>query len=200
MLENILKNYHIILASASPRRKQLLEQMGFSFSIHPKDIVEDFPIGMEPIAVAEFLSLKKAEAFLESEIEANTLIITADTIVAVDGKILGKPVDKQHAAEILASLSGKTHLVVTGVTLRKKGRSTTFSATTKVTFKELKAEEIDFYLENYKPYDKAGAYGIQEWIGHVAISKIEGSFYNVMGLPTYKLHNELQTFLSTDGQ
>jgi septum formation protein len=199
MLENILKNYNIILASASPRRKQLLEQMGISFTILPRDINEDFPAGMEPVAVAEFLSLKKAEAFAEKEINSQTLIITADTIVAVDGKILGKPGDKTHAAEILASLSGKTHLVVTGVTLRKKGSLTTFSASTRVTFKELKAEEIEFYLENYKPYDKAGAYGIQEWIGHVAISKIEGSFYNVMGLPTYKLHNELQTFLSTDG-
>lgn len=200
MLENILKNYRIILASASPRRKQLLEQMGISFIIHPRDITEDFPAGMEPVAVAEFLSLKKAEAFAEDEIDSQTLIITADTIVAVDGKILGKPGDKKHAAEILASLSGKTHLVVTGVTLRKKGSLSTFSASTRVTFKELKPEEIDYYLENYKPYDKAGAYGIQEWIGHVAISKIEGSFYNVMGLPTYKLHNELQTFLSTDGQ
>jgi len=200
MLENILKNYQIILASASPRRKQLLGQMGLSFSVLPKGIIEDFPIGMEPVAVAEFLSLKKAEAFAENEINSQTLIITADTIVAVDGKILGKPDDKKHAAQILASLSGKTHLVVTGVTLRKKGSTTTFSASTKVTFKELSHDEIEYYLDNYKPYDKAGAYGIQEWIGHVAISKIEGSFYNVMGLPTYKLHNELQTFLSRDGQ
>lgn len=200
MLENILKNYQIILASASPRRKQLLGQMGLSFSVLPKGIIEDFPIGMEPVAVAEFLSLKKAEAFAENEINSQTLIITADTIVAVDGKILGKPDDKTHAAQILASLSGKTHLVVTGVTLRKKGSTTTFSASTKVTFKELSHDEIEYYLDNYKPYDKAGAYGIQEWIGHVAISKIEGSFYNVMGLPTYKLHNELQTFLSRDGQ
>ena len=200
MLEKKLKNYQIILASASPRRKQLLEQMGFTFTIIPKDINEDFPAGMDPVAVAEFLSKKKAEAFLENELNNETLIITADTIVAVDGKILGKPENKQHAVEILNTLSAKTHLVVTGITLRTKGRSTTFSATTKVTFKELTTDEIEFYLENYKPYDKAGSYGIQEWIGHVAISKIEGSFYNVMGLPTYMLHSELQIFLSTDEQ
>ncbi|HEY9115030.1 MAG TPA: Maf family protein, partial [Bacteroidales bacterium] len=115
MLENILKNYHIILASASPRRKQLLEQMGFSFTIQPKDINEDFPAGMEPVAVAEFLSRKKAETFSDNEIKSQTLVITADTIVAIEGKILGKPDNKEHAAEILNSLSGKTHLVVTGV-------------------------------------------------------------------------------------
>ncbi|HEY9114680.1 MAG TPA: Maf family protein, partial [Bacteroidales bacterium] len=132
--------------------------------------------------------------------KSQTLVITADTIVAIEGKILGKPDNKEHAAEILNSLSGKTHLVVTGVTLRSMEKTATFSASTKVTFKELTKEEIEYYLDNYKPYDKAGAYGIQEWIGHVAISKIEGSFYNVMGLPTYKLHNELQTFLSRDGQ
>jgi len=200
MLEQILKNYHIILASASPRRKHLLEQMGIIFTILPKDINEDFPAGLAPVEAAEFLSRKKAEAFSEDEINEKTLIITADTIVAVEGKILGKPEDKHHAKEILSTLSGKTHLVVTGVTLRKKGDSVTFSASTKVTFKKLSAEEIEYYLDNCKPYDKAGAYGIQEWIGHVAISKIEGSFYNVMGLPTYMLHNELETFLSKDGQ
>lgn len=200
MLEDIIRNYQVILASASPRRKQLLEQMDINFSVSPKDIDEVFPGGMNPVEVAEFLSKKKADAFQENELEGQTLIIAADTIVAVDEKILGKPIDKKNAKEILNTLSGKTHVVVTGVTLRKKGGSVTFSASTSVTFKQLSKEEINYYLENFKPYDKAGAYGIQEWIGHVAISKIEGSFYNVMGLPTYKLHIELQKFLSTGGQ
>jgi septum formation protein len=200
MLEKLIQNYQVILASASPRRKQLLEQMGISFKILPKDINEDFPQGMDPVAVAKYLSKKKADAFSEKEINNKTLIIAADTIVAVDEIILGKPENRIHAKSILNTLSGKTHLVVTGVTLRTKNKSTTFSASTSVTFKVLSEVEIDFYLDNYKPYDKAGAYGIQEWIGHVAISKIEGSFYNVMGLPTYKLHSELQTFLSRDVQ
>lgn len=200
MLENLIKNYTVILASASPRRKQLMEQLGLAFTVVPKDINEDFPAGMEPVAIAEFLSKKKANAFSEDELVKNMLIIAADTIVAVDGIILGKPEDKKHAKEILASLSGRTHLVITGVTLRKKGKSSTFSATTKVTFTDLTADDINFYIDNYSPYDKAGSYGIQEWIGHVAISNIEGSFYNVMGLPTYLLHKELVKFLSTDEQ
>ena len=200
MLENLIKDYKVILASASPRRELLLGQMGIKFTILPKDIDESFPPEMSPVEVAEYLSLKKAEAFPEEELLDNTLIITADTIVAVDGKILGKPDDKKHAEEILTTLSGKTHIVVTGVTFRKKGSTTTFSATTKVTFKKLTSEEINYYLDNYKPYDKAGAYGIQEWIGHVAISRIDGSFYNVMGLPTYLLHKELEQFLSMDEQ
>jgi septum formation protein len=200
MLNQLLENYEVILASASPRRKQLLEQMDIEFTIVPKDIHEDFPSDMNPVEVAEYLSRKKADAFSTIEIADRTLLIAADTIVAIQDEILGKPADKQEAAKMLSMLSGKTHLVVTGVTLRTIKHTVTFSSSTQVTFNELQAAEIDYYLEHYQPFDKAGAYGIQEWIGHMAISKIEGSYYNVMGLPTNELHRELEKFLSMDGQ
>lgn len=200
MLNQLLENYEVILASASPRRKQLLEQMDISFTIVPKDIHEDFPSELSPVEVAEYLSRKKADVFSTSEIADRTLIITADTIVTIQDKILGKPANREEAAQMLSILSGKTHLVVTGVTLRTIKQTVTFSSSTKVTFNELQAAEIDYYLEHYQPFDKAGAYGIQEWIGHMAISKIEGSYYNVMGLPTNELHRELEKFLSMDGQ
>lgn len=195
MLLQKLSKYRVVLASASPRRKQLLKEMGVDFEVLPKHVEEIIPEGLTPKEVAEYLSQLKANAFSEKEIEGNTLIITADTIVALGDEILGKPVDKDDAFRILKSLSGKPHEVITGVTIRSVSKQLTFSVSTKVLFKDLSSEEIDYYIENYKPYDKAGAYGIQEWIGHVAIEKIEGSYFNVMGLPTHRLYEELRKFV-----
>ncbi|NOX86588.1 MAG: septum formation protein Maf [Chlorobi bacterium] len=193
MLEKI-KKYRVILASASPRRRQLLEEMGIRFDIEPKYIDEDFPLGMKPEAVAEYLSRKKADAF-SGEIDENILVITADTIVAINDKILGKPADKKEAVEILQELSGNTHKVITGVTLKTLEKEVTFSVSTDVIFKKLSFDEIDYYIENFQPFDKAGAYGIQEWIGHIAIEHISGSYFNVMGLPTHRLYEELSLFV-----
>jgi septum formation protein len=195
MLIDKLNNYKIILASASPRRKQLLEEMGFQFSVQPISMNEVYPDNLEPPQVAEYLSAMKANAFPDNLIGEYSLIVTADTIVSLDGNILGKPETKAQAVEILQQLSGKVHEVITGVTFRTKQKSHTFSVTTKVFFKTLYPSEIDYYIDTYKPFDKAGAYGIQEWIGHVAIEKIEGSYFNVMGLPTHSLYQELSKFV-----
>ena len=194
MVENILRKYDIILASASPRRSQLLNELGISFRIQAKHINEDFNEQLAPQAVAEYLSNLKAQAFSMNEINDNTLIITADTIVTIDGMILGKPKDDEEAKNILGQLSGRSHQVITGVTLRSATKSKTFSVETTVFFKKLSDSEIDYYIKTFKPFDKAGAYGIQEWIGHAAIERIEGSYFNVMGLPTHRLYEELIAF------
>jgi septum formation protein len=197
MLQNKLEDYDIILSSASPRRKHLLEELGIKFSIQIKSIEEKYPMGYPVEKVAQYLSEIKAASFLTSEMKSNTLIITADTIVTLGKTILGKPSNYQSAANMLRNLSGKKHNVITGVTLRTINRRYSFSSNTEVYFKRLSNDEIDYYITNYKPYDKAGGYGIQEWIGHVAIKKIEGSYFNVMGLPTHKLYEELIKFIST---
>lgn len=195
MLNTKLKNYDLILASGSPRRQQLLEEMGLHFKVVTKPIDEVFPNGLVPKEVAEILSRQKADAFHEKDFAENTLIITADTVVTLEGEILGKPSDKKDAIAILNRLSGKPHEVITGVTLRTKSKVFTFSVSTKVVFKVLNEVEIHYYIDTFKPYDKAGAYGIQEWIGHVAIESIEGSYFNVMGLPTHRLYEELMKFV-----
>jgi len=195
MLLEKIKNYDIILASASPRRKQLLEEMGLQFRVVPVHVEEEFPSDLQPDQIAEFLSRIKAEAFPEDRFKDNTLVITADTIVTLDGEVLGKPENKLQAIEILQQLSGKMHEVITGVTFRTQRKQHTFSVSTEVFFKSLEPSEIGYYIDVYKPFDKAGAYGIQEWIGHVAIEKIEGSYFNVMGLPTHQLYQELLMFI-----
>lgn len=194
MIFEKLKKYHVILASASPRRKQLLEAMGIEFDVRPKTVDEQFLESLTPDAVAEYLSRKKADAFLD-EINETMLLITADTVVSLDGRILGKPSGSVEAVAILQQLSGKIHKVITGVTLKSITKQTTFSVSTDVTFKVLSPWEIDYYINTYKPFDKAGAYGIQEWIGHVAIERIDGSYFNVMGLPTHRLYEELLRFV-----
>ena len=195
MLLEELKRYDLILASSSPRRKQLLEEMGLGFRVDSKDVDEAVPTGLSPTQSAEYLSLLKANAFPESDFKQNTLIITADTIVTIDDEILGKPVDKQDAVQILKKLSGRSHKVITGVTIKSIKKAVTFSVSTEVHFNSLREQEINYYIDNFKPYDKAGAYGIQEWIGHVAIEWINGSYFNVMGLPTHRLNIELLRFL-----
>jgi len=195
MLLDKLESFDIILASASPRRKQLLSELGIEFKVQTKSIDENFPDSYPVEKVAQYLSEIKAAAFLTSEMKQNTLIITADTVVTLGKTILGKPTNYQSAANMLRNLSGKKHNVITGVTLRTVNKRQSFSASTDVYFKNLTNEEIDYYITKYKPFDKAGGYGIQEWIGHIAIKKIEGSYFNVMGLPTHKLYVELIKFV-----
>ncbi|MBE0651171.1 MAG: septum formation protein Maf [Bacteroidales bacterium] len=190
-----LKKYDIVLASGSPRRKHLLKEMGLEFRVETRKVKERFSDDLTPAEGALFLSELKSRAFQNEDMKDNTLLITADTIVSVKGEILGKPHNKEQASEILRKLSGTNHEVITGMTLRIKDRFHSFYATTEVYFKHLSEEEIDYYIENYKPFDKAGAYGIQEWIGHVAIYRIDGSYFNVMGLPTHRLFDELDIFL-----
>ena len=193
MLSN-LKKYQIILASKSPRRQELLRGMGVEFSIMTKETDESFPSDMLLDEVPKYLSLQKSLAFTDNELPADYLLITSDTVVICEGEILGKPKDKADAVRMLRLLSDKTHHVVTGVTVRSAERTESFAVRSNVTFAELDADEIDYYIEHCKPYDKAGAYGIQEWIGYVGISGLEGSFYNVMGLPTRKLYGVLKAF------
>ena len=193
MLTN-LKKYHIILASKSPRRQELLRGMGVEFEILTKETPEDYPTDLPLDEVPKYLSLQKSLAFKDDELPADYLLITSDTVVICEGEILGKPKDREDAARMLELLSGKTHHVVTGVTVRSAMKTESFAVRSNVTFAQLDAEEIDYYIEHCKPYDKAGAYGIQEWIGYVGISGLEGSFYNVMGLPTRKLYQCLKGF------
>ena len=193
MLKN-LDNYKILLASQSPRRKELLSQLGISFeTIILHGIDESYPKSISVEEVAEFISIKKSEAFA-SVIKDNELVITADTVVVCDNDVLGKPANYLDAIEMLKKLSGRIHKVITGVTISTKKKTRSFRVSTDVEFASITKEEIEYYVENYKPYDKAGAYGIQEWIGYIAVKGITGSFYNVMGLPVQRLYEELKLF------
>ena len=193
MLDN-LKKYNIVLASKSPRRQELMKGIGLDFSVLTKDVDETYPLHLSVFDVAPYLSVKKAKAFEEAELPDNYMVITADTVVVVEGKILGKPKDENEAREMLVTISGKKHSVITGVTVLTKDKVKTFSVASKVMFEKLDNEEIDFYVSNYKPFDKAGSYGIQEWIGYIGVACVEGSYFNVMGLPTQKLYKVLKTF------
>ncbi len=183
----------LILASASPRRQQLLAEMGFEFEVVVREVNEYFPEDLHPRAVSVLISENKAKAY--DDLSNENTIITSDTIVVLDDKILGKPADASEAIDMLKKISGRTHLVITGVTIFHKGKFRSFSSETKVTFKDLQAWEIKYYVEEFKPYDKAGAYAIQEWIGMIGITGIEGDYYNVMGLPVSKLYEELNPML-----
>ena len=196
MLKEKLSNYNIILASKSPRRRFLLKELGLDFEIRTKEVDESFPKKLKGKQIALYLCKKKAEAFIH-ELKSNDLLITADTIVWINNQVLNKPADYKDAVRMLKLLSGKMHTVYTGVCLSlpsPKGeglRVRSFSVSTKVYFKKLTDKEIDFYVLNYKPYDKAGAYGAQEWIGYVGVKKIIGLYFNVMGLPVKELYEEL---------
>lgn len=188
------KNYHIILSSNSPRRKELLAGLDLKFDIRIiPGIDESYPESLPVVEIAEYISAKKAEAY-KSTICADDLVITADTVVILDRDVLGKPKSLDEARHILHELSGKTHHVVTGVCLTSIDKQKRFSVITDVTFKDLSDSEIDYYVENYRPLDKAGAYGIQEWIGYVGVTSIHGSYFNVMGLPVQRIYKELQDF------
>ncbi len=180
----------IILASQSPRRKELLTQLGLSFEVIVREVDESFSGQQEPVAVVRHIAERKARAFLHDATDG--LIIAADTIVTIDGLILGKPVDKSHASEMLTRLSGRKHEVITAVALLHNRSIEVFHEVTEVYFKKLSADEINYYIEYYQPFDKAGSYGIQEWIGISCIEKIVGSYTNVVGLPTAKLYTVLQ--------
>lgn len=184
----------LLLASKSPRRRELLKMLDLPFEIvDGKDVDESYPASLEAEKVPEFLSRIKADAY-SPYLKDDDILITADTVVILDGEIIGKPKDLEDAKRMLAKLSGKVHKVATGVTLTDMKKSVTFSTVTDVTFAPLTSEEISFYVDNFRPLDKAGAYGIQEWIGAVGVARIEGSFYNVMGLPVHRLYNELLLF------
>jgi septum formation protein len=179
----------LILASSSPRRQYLMKEAGFTFTVEKPDVDEDFPESLPVDQVARYLALKKAEYFRQNII--NQIIVTADTVVILNNKILNKPADKPEAIKMLSELSGHTHLVMTGVCILSADREESFDDTTEVTFKKLSTEEIEYYIDNYKPYDKAGAYGAQDFIGMIAIDKIVGSYFNVMGLPIHKVYQHL---------
>jgi len=194
MILRNLDGKKIILASQSPRRKELLQGIGLNFEILVKEnIDEDFDPQMPFDQVAQFLAEKKAQAYIDI-IDNSTILITADTIVCTNSEILNKPADEQEARYMLNQLSGKKHKVITGVCIKSVKKQKCFSVESSVYFAGLNQEEIDYYISNYKPFDKAGAYGIQEWIGYIGIKRIEGSFFNVMGLPIHMVYNELKNF------
>ena len=190
MLKSKLSAYSIILASGSPRRQQFFKDLDLDFEIRLKEVEEIFPETLKAEEITNYLSILKANAF-EGELQDNDLLITSDTIVWHKNCPLGKPKDAQEAFEILKSLSNNTHEVITSVCFKTKNKTEDISETTKVTFNALSDEAIQYYLDNYQPFDKAGAYGIQEWIGFIGVSKIEGSYTNVMGMPTDKVFDYL---------
>lgn len=195
-IEKKFKNLDIIMASRSSRRHAILRQLDIQFRIAPLDVEESYPADLAVEKVAEYISNIKVEAFPEDRMKDNSIVISADTVVIVNDTILGKPKDEAEAKTMLQMLSGSSHQVITGVSLRSKTKKTSFSSLTQVRFKELTEEEIDYYIYEYQPFDKAGAYGIQEWIGKIGVEWIEGSFYNVMGLPIQMLYKEMCKFTS----
>lgn len=189
-----LKRYRIILASASPRRKELLSKLDIDFTVKVLyDVDESFPASLPVVQVPQYISRKKADAYCQ-EMQENDMVITADTVVAVGRRILGKPKSAEEARVMLKLLSDRYHRVVTGVTIMTAKRTETFATVSRVRFTRLNDEEIDYYISKYKPFDKAGAYGIQEWIGMVGITELNGSYFNVMGLPVQRLYAKLKEF------
>jgi len=197
MLKEILKNHTLILASGSPRRQQFFKDLDLDFEIRLKEIEELYPDHLKAEEITNFLAELKASAF-ENELKENEILVTSDTIVWHKNSALGKPKEYDDAFRILKSLSNDTHEVITSVCFKTTQKTTTFHEVTKVTFTALSDESIQYYLENYKPYDKAGAYGIQEWIGFIGVSKIEGSYANVMGMPTDKVFEYFLKFVEND--
>ena len=186
--------YHLVLASGSPRRKELLAGLDIPFEVRViPNVQENYPSQLPAVEVPEYIAVEKAEAY-RNAIGDKELVLTADTVVVCEGQVLGKPKSAEQAADMLRLLSGKTHLVVTGVCLTTKNRQRHYSVKTEVTFKSLTEEEISYYIPHYHPFDKAGAYGIQEWIGYIGCTGLKGSYYNVMGLPVQSIYKELQNF------
>lgn len=195
LLHDKLRDFKVVLASASPRRRELLSATGIEYTLASKfECEESYPSSLDALDVAPYLSALKSANY-PYQLNYNEILITADTVVVLNGRVLGKPQNEAEAFKMLADLSGSEHTVVTGVTLRTAGREHTFASQSVVRFAELTAEQIEYYIERYRPMDKAGAYGIQEWIGYVGIEGIEGSFYNVMGLPVQRLCKELECFI-----
>jgi septum formation protein len=195
MLNNQLKKYKIILASGSPRRQQFFKDLNLVVEIRLKSVVEEFPARLVHFEISDYLSQLKAVPFKES-LKPDEILITSDTIVWHNHKALGKPKDKEEAFKMIKSMSNTTHEVITSVCFTTMESEKTVNAITKVTFKELSDEEILYYVENFKPFDKAGAYGIQEWIGLIGVTNIEGSYFNVMGLPTHLVYKTLNAMVA----
>ena len=195
LLNTLLKNYKVILGSGSPRRKELLSSMDIAFEQRVKEVNEDILPEWKTEEVAQKLAERKALA-QQNDLKNNEILITSDTVVLIENQILNKPQNADEAKEMLSLLSDKKHLVITGVCICTKDKLHSFSDTTEVFFKEFSEEEIDYYIQNYKPYDKAGSYGAQEWLGMVGVEKIKGSYFNVMGLPVHKLYQEWVNFLA----
>lgn len=191
-MKQLLKSiagYRIVLASQSPRRQELLRGLNIDFTVELMDVEENYPREMVGVDIPMFLAEKKADAY---HIDDETLLITADTIVWHEGRVLGKPADRAEAKRMLKQLSGKTHQVITGVCMRTTRKRRVFHVISEVRFARLTDSEVEFYLDHYKPYDKAGSYGVQEWIGYVGVEHINGSYFNVMGLPIQRVYNELK--------
>lgn len=187
--ENMIQPYKLVLASNSPRRKELLGGLGVDFTVRVlQGIDESYPPSLPTKDIAQYISTKKAAAYT---VEADELLVTADTVVVMGDEVLGKPADARQARQMLRGLSGRTHQVITGVCLSTAGERRAFSVVSDVTFKQLSEEEIDYYVEHYRPFDKAGAYGIQEWIGYIGVTGLQGSYFNVMGLPVQRIYDEL---------
>lgn len=193
-LSNIL-DYKILLASKSPRRLELIKQMGFEVETCPIDVDEDYPLDLDYRIIPEYLAEKKAKGFDYSLLNDNEILLTADTMVFIDGHSISKPENRNQAIDYLTSLSENKHLVITGVCLKTNKKEISFSASTTVYFKKLELWEKEYYVDNYKPYDKAGGYAIQQWIGCIGIEKIEGSYYNVVGLPTFEVFNHIKKII-----
>jgi septum formation protein len=189
MLKEKLKDYHVILASKSPRRQQFFKDLGIDFTVQLKEVEEIYPKELTRSEITDFLADLKSKAF--KNLSSKDLLITSDTIVWLENKALGKPKDTKEAFKMLRSLSGKKHEVITSISIKNKNFQRILNDITKVSFREISDKEINYYIKNYKPFDKAGAYGIQEWIGYIGINKIEGSYFNVVGLPVHKLYKEL---------
>jgi len=189
MLKEKLKDYHVILASKSPRRQQFFKDLGIDFTVQLKEVEEVYPKELTRSEITDFLADLKSKAF--KNLSSKDLLITSDTIVWLENKALGKPKDTKEAFKMLRSLSGKKHEVITSISIKNKNFQRILNDITKVSFREISDKEINYYIKNYKPFDKAGAYGIQEWIGYIGINKIEGSYFNVVGLPVHKLYKEL---------
>ena len=196
LLHKKLASYRLLLASQSPRRRELIAGSGIPFTLTTKyDCDECYPATLAAEEVPAYLSRLKNEAYPEA-LNAEDILLTADTVVILEGEVLGKPKDRADALKMIARLAGNRHTVITGVTLRSANRSHTFSTASDVWFRPLSEEEIAYYVDTYRPFDKAGSYGIQEWIGYVGIERIDGSFYNVMGLPIQRLYVELEQFIN----
>jgi septum formation protein len=194
MINHRFQEKTLILASQSPRRQYLLKELGLDFEIMPTNVEEVYPEGMTPIQIAIFLAELKAGSFDTSRLRENSIIIAADTLVYLNDEILGKPGNYDEAVNMLQKLSGAMHTVITAVCLKSRRKQKTFHVISHVYFRELSMDEIDYYIGNFRPFDKAGGYGIQEWIGYIGISKIEGSYFNIMGLPVKELYEELLNF------
>ena len=188
-------DYHFILGSKSPRRQHLLKELGLQYELATIELDESYPAHLQGVEIARYLCELKADAFNLENYPGNTVLITADTIVWLDGQCIGKPGNKTEAIQMLSRLSGKQHIVYTGICLRTKARKHVFHAETAVNFKPLSSEEIEYYISHHRPFDKAGSYGIQDWIGYTAVTGINGCYYNVMGFPVQKFWEELGKFL-----